>query len=369
MEIALLLLAFAVLAAAGIIAFALSRGQAPAAADPIGPRIDQLTGRFEESTAGIAQFQRAVAERMEALGKRLGESLSDSATKTATTMGSIQTRLNVIDEAQKNIASLSNQISRLQEIFSNKQARGALAQRMMEDIISDGLPPNLYEFQPTLSNGSRPDCVLRVPGTKFGIVVDSKFPLESFEALRKATSDDERKQAVARVRTDVTKHVRDIAEKYIIAGETQTPAFMFVPSESIHAELHDNFEDIIGKANRAQVVVVSPYFLMLAMNVVLTLMKDVRMRDQANVIQREVGFLLQDARRLEERVGALEDHFRQANDDIKKIRISTDKITDRVGNIEKVELPDQDSKAPELPLSQAPKPVASLVVRKTAGEG
>lgn len=160
----------------------------------------------------------------------------------------------------------------LQEILSNKQARGQFGQAQMEAIIADALPPGSYEFQATLSNGNRPDCVIRLPGAKAVIVINSKFPLESFMALSGA-GEAEKKVASAAVRNDMLKHVKDIAEKYLLPGETQTPAIMFVPSELIYAELHENFADVIQRAQRAQVIVVSPNILMLAITTVQTVMK------------------------------------------------------------------------------------------------
>lgn len=357
MDIALLVLAFAVLAAAGIIAFALIRARPAPEANPLGTRFDQMAaaqgeivGRFTQAIESQAQFERTIAEKVTSLDKRLGETLKETATKTAETMGGIQARLVVIDEAQKNITALSGQVVSLQEVLSNKQSRGAFGQAQMEDIVRDGLPNTLYEFQAKLSNNSRPDCIVRLPGAKAVLVIDSKFPLEGFEAMKRAASEEEKKQAMARVRTDVMKHVSDIAEKYIIPGETQMPAIMFVPSESIYAELHDGFSDVIQKAHRSQVIVVSPNILMLAINTVQTVMKDARMREQADKIQKEVGVLLQDVKRLSERVGALQRHFGQAEGDIKDITVSTEKIMKRGSAIGQVDFTGEDPE-PELRLN------------------
>ncbi len=308
-----------------------------------------ITGQFQQTLDAQARMQTMMAERIEALYKRLGETLGDSATKTAATISSIGERLTVIDAAQKNISALSGQVTSLQQVLSNKQARGAFGQAQMEEIVRDGLPSTLYDFQFTLSNRNRPDCVIHIPGNKALLVIDSKFPLECFEGLRRAATDDERKLALARVRLDVSKHVSDIAEKYLIPGEVQTPAIMFVPSESIYADLHDTFSDVIQKAHRSQVIVVSPNILMLAINTIQTVMKDARMREQANLIQKEVGTLLNDVRLLGDRVGKLQSHFNQADADIKNILISTSKIVSRGEKIEKVELAAADDDAAQLP--------------------
>ncbi|MGH6873352.1 MAG: DNA recombination protein RmuC [Rhizomicrobium sp.] len=349
MDFAYLILAGALVLAAAIVALALRRPQASAPdtrLDAVIAGQGGLTERFQQTLEAQAQLQKALGERIDALNARLGETLTDSATKTAETLGGIQTRLSVIDEAQKNISALSGQVTSLQQVLSNKQARGAFAQAQMEDIVRDGLPPTLFDFQFTLSNRNRPDCVIRIPGNKALLVIDSKFPLESFTQLRAAATDDERKAAQARVKADVSKHVSDIAEKYLIPGEVQTPAIMYVPSESIYADLHADFSELIQKAHRSQVMVVSPNILMLAINTIQTVMKDARMREQANLIQKEVGAMLNDVRLLGERVTKLQTHFNQADGDIKNILISTGKVLGRGERIEKVELGGETAQLP-----------------------
>jgi DNA recombination protein RmuC len=310
---------------------------------------NEIAGRFsqaiESQVKSQSELQRAVAERLEALDKRLGDNLKDNAAKTAETLGGLQTRLVVIDEAQKNLADLSGQVVSLQQILANKQSRGAWGQGQMEAIIRDALPVGTYEFQATLSNKNRPDCLIRLPGAQTCIVIDSKFPLEAFGVLKAAVGDVERRQAEQRVRADIGKHVKDIADKYIIAGETQSPAIMFVPSESLYAELHDSFADVIQKAQRAQVIVVSPNILLLAINTVQTVMKDARMREQACLIQKEVGLMLNDVRLLSERVGKLQTHLGQADGDIKNILTSTGRVSARAERIERVELTGPESVA------------------------
>jgi len=296
----------------------------------------EITGRFQQTIAAQAELQRAISERIDALNKRLGDTLSETASKSADLMGGIQTRLTVIDEAQKNIAALSGQVVSLQEILSDKQTRGAFGQERMEAIIADQMAPDQYDFQFTLSNGKRPDCVIRIPNVRGVIVVDSKFPLEAFEALRGLSSEEDRKRAMAQLRSDVQKHVRDIADKYLIPGEVQTPAIMFVPSESIYAELYTSFGDIVQQARRQQVVIMSPHVLMLAINTIQTLMKNAKMREQADEIQKEVGLLLQDVKRLGERVGNLRAHFDRTNKDIGEIETSMrgiDRHAERIGEV------------------------------------
>jgi DNA recombination protein RmuC len=337
MDLALIMLAVAVVLGAAILAFA--RRQAPdTRLDAVLSGQGDISGQFKAAIQAQAELQRTLDERIAALDKRLGENLTDSATKTAASIAGIGERLVVIDEAQKNISALSGHVVSLQQVLSNKQSRGAFGQAQMEEIVRDGLPTSLYDFQFTLSNRNRPDCIIRMPGNTALLVIDSKFPLEGFEGIRRAATEEDKKIAFAQVRATVAKHVADIAEKYLIPGEVQTPAIMFVPSESIYADLHDGFSDVIQKAHRANVIVVSPNILMLAINTIQTVMKDARMREQADLIRKEVGVLLNDVRLLSDRVSKLQSHFNQADADIKNILISTSKITGRAERIEKVEL-------------------------------
>ena len=345
MGMAFVVLAAALLISAALVSFALiRRNPEPATQLKPDPRLDQLiavqgeiAGQFKQTVVTQAELQRTLSERIDGLNRQLQDQLTNSASKTAATISSIGERLNVIDQAQKNIANLSTQVVSLQEILSDKQTRGAFGQDRMEAIVADQLAPDHYEFQPTLSNGSRPDCTIRVPNVKGVIVVDSKFPLEAYETLRQA-AEAERKVALARLKADVQKHVKDIAEKYLICGETQTPAIMFVPSESIYAELHVSCSDVVQKARRMQVVIVSPHVFMLAINTIQTLLRDAKMREQAGKIQTAVVELLQDVKRLGERVGNLRTHFDRTNKDIAEIETSMKRIETRAARIEQVEL-------------------------------
>jgi DNA recombination protein RmuC len=341
MELGLILLGLAVVVAALVLAFALRR---PAAATASDPRLDSvirgqgdIQGQFRQSLDAQTQLQIMLAERIEALDKRLNDSIADSAVKTVATFTSIGERLAKIDEAQKNISDLSSQVVSLQEILSNKQTRGAFGQERMEAIIADQLTPEHYEFQHTLSNGSRPDCIIRLSRESGLVVIDSKFPLEAFELLREAASDEERKTAMARMRTDVQKHVKDIAGKYIIKGETQSPVIMFVPSESVFSELHLGFPEIMRKAREAGVAIVSPHLLWLAVTTMQAVLRDVKMRESADLIQKEVGLLLDDVRRMSDRVGKLRDHFDQTVKDIGQIETSMrgiDRHAERIAEVD-----------------------------------
>jgi len=289
-----------------------------------------------------AELSRMLAERLDAVTHRVGQSMEATTRHTVESLRNLYERLAVIDNAQKNLTDLSSQVTSLREVLANKQARGAFGQGRMEAIVRDGLPKGAFEFQFTLSNRTRPDCAVFLPGDPRPIVIDAKFPLEAITAFRGAATEEDRKQAAHRLRQDVLRHVGDIAERYLIPGETQEIALMFVPSESVYAELHDGFDDVIQKAYRSQVVLVSPSLLMLAIQVMQQISKDARMREAAQEIRTEVGHLMGDVDRLRERVLKLQQHFGQATEDVAQVLISADKITKRGGRIEALEFEDTE---------------------------
>ncbi|WP_163266007.1 DNA recombination protein RmuC [Chelativorans alearense] len=306
----------------------------------------ELSGRMgtiaEVFGSRQAELTKSISERLDGMTSRLGQSITEQTKSTHENLAKLQERLAVIDTAQNNIQSLAGQVVQLQQILSNKQTRGAFGQSRMEAIVADGLPHGAYEFQATLSNGSRPDCVVKMPNGAPSLVVDAKFPLEAWNAIRAASEGEggaeARKQAESAFRRDVEVHIKAIAEKYLINGETQDTAFMFVPSESIFAEIHENFEALVQRAHRARVVIVSPSLLMLSIQVIQAVLKDARMREQAHLIQAEVMKLMQDVSRLDDRVRKLQGHFLQANKDIDMILTSADKVTKRGARIEALEL-------------------------------
>jgi DNA recombination protein RmuC len=318
----------------------LTRMQADAAS-----RLEAMIGMLAK---GQSQLAHSVNERLDSVSHRLGDSLEKTKQSTTENLQKLNERLAVIDRAQKNITELSTTVTSLQSVLANKQERGAFGQGRMELIVRDGLPKECYEFQYTLSNRLRPDCAVFLPDQR-PLVIDSKFPLESITAYRDAQGDDARRQAAARVRADIGKHVADIAQKYLIPGETQDLALMFVPSESVYAELHDGFDDVVQKAFRANVVIVSPSLLMIAIHVVQQLQKDARMREAAGRIQAEVGHLVDDVRRMSERVAKLGQHFGQANEDVRQILISTQKIENRGARIKDVEFSNEAASAAVIP--------------------
>lgn len=299
-----------------------------------------------------AELNQAIGERLDGMTSRLGHSITEQTKSTHENLAKLQERLAVIDTAQSNIQSLAGQVVQLQHILSNKQTRGAFGQSRMEAIVADGLPQGAYEFQATLSNGSRPDCVIRMPNGQPSLVVDAKFPLEAWNAIRAAAETDggveAQKYAAQAFRRDVEVHIRAISEKYLIRGETQDTAFMFVPSESIFAEIHENFEPLVQKAYRARIVIVSPALLMLSIQVIQAVLKDQRMREQAHLIQGEVVKLMDDVGRLDERVRKLQQHFMQASRDVEQIVTSTEKVTKRGQRIEQMEFGEGQEEAEAL---------------------
>lgn len=316
----------------------------------------ELTGRMQTMAEILSTRQgdlaRLVADRMDGLRQQVGAGLEQNVRQTSESLGKLQERLAVIDSAQKNLSELTGEVVTLKDILANKQARGAYGQGRMEAIIRDGLPAAFFSFQPTLSSGKRPDCLVTLPGDGRGLVIDAKFPLESFTMLREARGDEAKKQASARVRGDVGQHVKDIAERYFLPGETQDIALLFVPSESIYADLHEHFDDVIQKAHRARVMIVSPSLLALAIQLMQSLVRDARMREEAQVIQSEVGKLLDDVRRLGERVDKLDTHFRQAQEDVVQIKTSAGKVTGRAEKIGALEFDDARPAEPALPFAK-----------------
>lgn len=301
----------------------------------------EMTGRMQTMSeifgSRTSDLARLVNERLDSQGQRIGQAMQETSAKTTESLTKLNERLAVIDRAQTNITALSSEIVSLQSILSNKQTRGAFGQGRMEAIIGDGMAANAYAFQSTLSNGRRPDCVIYMPNGAPALVIDAKFPLESWQRLGGAQTPEELRQATTGFKTDMGVHVKAISENYLIAGETQDTAFLFVPSESIFADLHERFEDVVQKAIRARVVIVSPSILMLSIQVIQALLRDVRMREEAHKIQKEVRELLLDVNRLDDRVRKLQTHFQQASNDIGDILTSSGKVTRRGERIEAME--------------------------------
>lgn len=302
----------------------------------------EMQGRIAAMTevlgARQAELNQSLSQRIDGMTHRIGASISEQTKATHENLRRLQERLAVIDNAQNNIQSLAKDMAGLQSILANKQTRGAFGQSRMEAIVADGLPMGAFAFQATLSNGARPDCTIRMPNGQPPLVIDAKFPLEAWNSMRDAASAERRQQAAQAFRRDMEVHIRDIAGKYLLPGETQDTAFLFVPSESIFAEIHEHFEAVVQKAHRQRIVIVSPSLLLLSIQVIQAILKDARMREQAHLIQSEVVRLMEDLSRLDERVRKLQGHFAMTQKDVEDILISSDKLTRRGAKIEALEL-------------------------------
>jgi DNA recombination protein RmuC len=325
-------------------------------ADPVAEqRMAELNARLDAMGSWLqnshTQLQQTVNTRLDAVTHNLGQSMQTSAKHTTEHLQQLHARLAVIDSAQKNITELATQVTSLQGILANKQSRGAFGQGQLEAIVADVLPKGAFEFQHTLSNRTRPDCVIFMPDSG-PLIIDAKFPLEAMTAWRDAETEDERKQAVARVKQDISKHISDIAEKYLIPGETQDVALMFIPSESLYADLYERFDDLIQRARRARVMIVSPNMAFLAIQLVRQIRKDAEMQEAAHMIRTEVGHMMKDIGLLGDRVRKLQGHFGQTTKDIDDILISTGKIEKRAAKIEALEF--DDDEAPSAEVIQAP---------------
>lgn len=296
---------------------------------------DVIASAINEQRVSVLKI---MDEKLLQVAKNVSEGLQQNTVKTNETLTDLRERLAKIDVAQQKISALSEQVVSLQEVLSNKQARGAFGEIQLNDLVTSALPPSAYEFQVVLTNQKRADCVLKLPNPPGLIVIDSKFPLESYHALRVASNDREKLEAERFFKASVLKHIKDISEKYIVAGETAESALMFLPSEAIYAELHANFPDVVEASYRSKVWIVSPTTLMATLNTVRAILKDAKMREQAGVIQKEVGVLIDDIGRLDGRIESLSRHFKQANEDIDGIKISSGKIARRIQRIEDIQL-------------------------------
>ena len=323
----------------------------------LGQRVQSLGEGQERLSGGLTHVSDAQAKaqahmlqlmehRLAQVQNNMTENLQGSARRTAQSLGELQQRLTAIDKAQDNITKLSGDVLSLQDILSNKQTRGAFGEIQLNDIVTKALPSDSYTLQATLSNGRRADCLIHLPNPPGPIVVDSKFPLEAYEALRRAKTDWDLNEAAKFLRATVRKHIKDISEKYIIEGETADGALLFLPSEAVYAELHANFPEIVREGFAARVWIVSPTTCMATLNTMRAILKDARMREQAGAIRRELGLLYQDIDRLGTRVENLDRHFNQAAKDISEIKISSDKAGKRARRLDNF---DFEELAPDTP--------------------
>ncbi len=277
--------------------------------------------------------ERAVKEQLDRVSERVGGSIESAATKTQESFATLRERLAQMDEAHRNITALSSQMLSLQNILSSKQARGAFGEIQLRDLVENVLPPGAFAMQATLGNGSRVDCLIQLPNPPGPIAIDAKFPLESFQRLVAAESEAERAAAARQFANDIRVHVRAIRDKYLIPGETGDAALMFLPSEAVYAELHARHAEVVGESFRERVFIVSPTTLWATLNTIRAIFRDVRMREQADLLQNQCHLMLEDLSRLDDRVQKLAKHFRQTSDDVDGIQASARKVATHADRI------------------------------------
>lgn len=298
----------------------------------------QLTGGLnhvsEAQAASQAKMLHLMEQRLTDVSKAMGENLEGTSRRTAQSLGELQQRLATIDKAQANIEKLSGNVLSLQDILSNKQTRGAFGEIQLTDIVGKALPKDSYALQAVLSNGRRADCLIHLPNPPGPIVVDAKFPLEAYEALRRAETQWEAKEAASAFRTSVKVHIRAISERYILDGETADGALMFLPSEAIYAELHANFPELVREGFAARVWIVSPTTCMATLNTMRAILKDARMREQAGAIRATLKQLHRDVELVVERVDKLNTHFGQAKGDLEQINTAAERAGKRAARLD-----------------------------------
>ena len=288
--------------------------------------------QITELKGAVAQLSISIEERLGNIGSSIGNSLNQQTQSTQKSLTEMHERLAVIDRAQENIHSLSNQVNDLQNILSNKQLRGAFGEVQLENIVRDALPQNAYQFQYTLTSNSRVDCIVKLPEPPGPICIDSKFPLEDYKKFASATNDQEKKDNLRLFHNAVQKHIKDIAEKYILPGETSDSAIMFLPSESIYSEINIRFPKLVNESRNKKVYMAGPDNLMLLLHTVRAILRDATMSQTAGKIQIEVDKLTNDLNLLADRIFKLDKHFDLARKDLDDIKISHRKIENR-GNL------------------------------------
>lgn len=314
----------------------------------LGTQREAMAAKLAETTNALTA---KIDERLEQISGKVSERLDEGFKKTNETFVNVMTRLATIDEAQKKIENLTGSVVSLQELLGDKRARGAFGEVQLEALVRNVLPPNAFDLQVTLSNGTRADCVLRLPPPTGLIAVDSKFPLENYHRMfTPGTSAVDHALAQKQFRADIRRHVDAIGDKYIIAGETADGAVMFVPAEAVFAEIHAYHAEVVEYASAKRVWIVSPTTLMAVLNTARAVLKDVETRNQIHVIKDELVKLSHDFARFDDRMRKLADHVRQAHEDAQQVQVSSRKISQRFAQIEGVELDEEVKDAQVLKL-------------------
>ena len=320
----------------------------------IGDGQQQLAGGLTQVSEAQAAQQNNMLKLMEArlaaVQEQMTLNLTTNAKTTANSLGELQQRLVTIDKAQDTIQKLSGDVLSLQDILANKQTRGAFGEIQLQEIVSKALPSDAYAWQATLSNGKRADCLIHLPNPPGPIVIDSKFPLEAYEALRNATTELDTKDAIKFMRTSVKAHIKAISEKYILEGTTADGAIMFLPSEAVYAELHSNFPELIREGFEARVWIVSPTTCMATLNTMRAILKDARMREQAGAIRTALRQLHRDVELVVDRVDKLNTHFNQARKDIEGISTAAERAGKRAHKLDNFDFEEIEAIDPVAPL-------------------
>jgi len=304
---------------------------------------EQINASFKQHASGLTAHLQSLTEEirnhLHNLSQQVNHRLTEGFEKTSSTFTDVIVRLKMIDEAQKKMTELSTQMVSLQDILVDKQARGAFGEVQLTTLINNMIPPSHFHMQYTLSNQKRADCILLLPEPTGNIVIDAKFPLETYQKLMNSNlSLLEKKNLQQQFRQDVQKHMKDIAEKYIIPGETADSAVMFIPAEAIFAEIHANYPEIIALSQRLKVWLVSPSTLMAVLTTARAVLKDDATRKQVHIIQKHLQALADDFLRFEKRMDKLSKHIDLAHQDVGEVSTSAKKITQRFQKIEAVDL-------------------------------
>jgi len=371
-EITLILMAaaggFALVVMVLLLMVARAAGRAAQATAPLTNQMEYLNQRVQtigdgqqQLAGGLTQVSEAQAAqqnnmlklmeaRLAAVQEQMTLNLTTNAKTTANSLGELQQRLVTIDKAQDTIQKLSGDVLSLQDILANKQTRGAFGEIQLQEIVSKALPSDAYAWQATLSNGKRADCLIHLPNPPGPIVIDSKFPLEAYEALRNATTELDTKDAIKFMRTSVKAHIKAISEKYILEGTTADGAIMFLPSEAVYAELHSNFPELIREGFEARVWIVSPTTCMATLNTMRAILKDARMREQAGAIRTALRQLHRDVELVVDRVDKLNTHFNQARKDIEGISTAAERAGKRAHKLDNFDFEEIEAINPVAPL-------------------
>ncbi len=300
---------------------------------------ETLTRHSNELDKRMLTLTEQTDKRLKEISAQVEKRLAEGFEKTNATFTDILKRLAIIDEAQKRITELSSNVVSLQEVLADKRSRGAFGEVQLAALVKNVLPEEHFKLQHKLSNDKIADCVLFLPEPTGTIAIDSKFPLESYRTMTDETVGDEvRKRAGQQFKNDIRTHINDIAEKYIIAGQTSDGAVMFIPAEAIFAEIQAHHPDLVEKAHRAKVWMTSPTTLWAILNTARAVLKDAKTREQIHIIQQHLGLLAKDFERFQNRMDALAKHINQANQDVEQVHISARKISRRFNHIEQAEL-------------------------------